>query len=80
MGTTAGTHIYGMTRKTTIYLPADLKEAVEEEARRRGCSEAEVIRNAVREAVQRPEPAAGFLDVEPFADRVDELLDGFGRR
>lgn len=69
-----------MSHKTTIYLPADLKKAVEGEARRRGCSEAEVIRNAVRQAVQRPEPAAGFLDADPIADRVDELLEGFGQR
>lgn len=69
-----------MAHKTTIYLSSELKEAVEMEARRRGCSEAEVIRLAVRQAVTRPQPAAGFLDAEPIAERVDELLDGFGRR
>lgn len=69
-----------MTHKTTVYLPDDLKEAIEEEARRSGCSEAEVIRSAVRHAVQRPEPVAGFLDAEPIAERMDEMLKGFGRR
>ena len=76
---TAGT-IYGMSRKTTIYLPDDLKAAVEREARRRGCSEAQVVRDAVTAAVTRPQPTAGLLDTEPLAARVDELLVGFGER
>ena len=45
-----------------------------------GCSEAEVIRQAVAAAVDRPEPIAGFIDGDAIADRVDELLDGFGSR
>ena len=72
--------MYGMTHKTTIYLPDDLKSAIEREARRRGCSEAKVIRDAVSEAVGRPRPRPGLLDGEPLADRVDELLAGFGER
>lgn len=63
-----------MARKTTVYLPEELKSAVEREARRRGSSEAEVIRQAVASAVAAPQPSAGFLDAEPFAARVDELL------
>ena len=66
--------------KTTIYLPDELKTAVEVEARRRGLSEAEVIRRAVAAAVVRPRPRAGIVDGEPFAGRVDELLGGFGER
>jgi hypothetical protein len=69
-----------MSRKTTIYLPEELKTAVEREARRRGSSEAEVIRQAIAAAVTRPRPAPGFLDGEPFATRSDELLAGFGDR
>lgn len=69
-----------MSRKTTIYLPDDLKEAVERTAARRGCSEAEVIRHAVTAGVDRDVPTAGFLDGDAFADRVDELLAGFGER
>ena len=70
-----------MTRKTTVYLPDDLKAAIEREARRRGSSEATVIRDALVAAVARPRPtSAGLFEAEPFADRVDELLDGFGRR
>lgn len=72
--------MYGMSTKTTIYLPVELKAAVERTALRRGCSEAEVIRRAVADAVDMPRPASGFLDGEPFADRADELLAGFGDR
>lgn len=69
-----------MSHKTTIYLPDDLKAAVEREARRVGSSEAEVIRRAIASAVHRPAPRAGFLDGEVFAERADELLAGFGER
>ena len=69
-----------MSTKTTIYLPDDLKASVAREARLRGASEAQVIRDAIAAAVARPRPRGGFLDIEPFADRVDELLAGFGER
>ncbi|MEE9415425.1 MAG: CopG family transcriptional regulator [Acidimicrobiales bacterium] len=69
-----------MPRKTTIYIPDDLKSAIEREALRRGCSEAQVIRDAVAAAVQRPRPNAGILDEEPIAARIDEFLVGFGER
>jgi plasmid stability protein len=67
-------------RKTSVYLPDDLKAALEREAARRGVSEADVIRAALRDAVVRPEPATGLFEAEPFAERVDELLVGFGER
>ena len=67
-------------RKTSVYLPEDLKEALAREAARRGASEADVIRAALRDAVARPAPAAGLFEAEPFAERVDDLLDGFGER
>lgn len=72
--------MYGMT-KTTVYLPDDLKRALEAEAGRRGTSEAEVIRDAIRHevsgVVRRPQGAL-FSGREPVAERVDELLSGFG--
>lgn len=68
-----------MTRKTTIYLPDDLKAAVERAAKRDGRSEAEIIRQAVAVAVGVPRPQAGILEADPFADQVDELLAGFGQ-
>ena len=73
--------MYGM-RKTTIYLPDELKAAVAGEAERSGRSEAEVIRAAVAAAVapQRPTPRPALFSAEPIADRVDELLAGFGER
>jgi hypothetical protein len=39
-----------------------------------------VTREALAKAVVRPRPNAGFLDAEPVAERVDELLTGFGER
>ena len=67
--------------KTTVYLPEALKAAVAMEARRRGVPEAEVIRNAIAAAVSRPRPRPGlFASDQPFADRVEELLAGFGER
>ena len=69
-------------QKTTLYLPDDVKAAVEDEARRSGRSEAEVIRSAVAAVVKpvRPKPRAGVFSGEPIAWRVDELLEGFGER
>jgi len=69
-----------MSAKTTVYLPDELKKALEREARRRGCSEAHVIREALTAAVERTAPRPGILDTEPIADRVDDLLAGFGER
>jgi predicted transcriptional regulator len=67
-------------QKTTVYLPDDLKAAVERTARRRGIAEAQVIREAIADAVDRPRPRAGIFAADPFADRADELLAGFGDR
>jgi hypothetical protein len=74
--------------KTTLYLPDDLKRDLERVAKRRGISEAELYRQALRAATveEVPKPEVGFLDSgrkpgEPgMARRVDELLDetGFG--
>lgn len=75
----AGT-IYGMSQKTTVYLPDELKAAVEGEARRRGLSEAEVIRQAIADAVVRPRPQPAIIDGEAIAERAEELLAGFGQR
>ncbi|WP_308799575.1 ribbon-helix-helix domain-containing protein [Agromyces silvae] len=72
--------ICGMA-KTTLNLPDELKRAIEHEAIRKGTSEAEVIRHALRLTLCKnvPRPQGGvFAGREPIADRVDELLDGFG--
>jgi len=65
--------------KTTVYLPDDLRDAVKRAALSRGVSEAEVIRDAIRDAVakKRPKPKFGLISGgEPIAHRVDELLNG----
>lgn len=72
--------MYGMV-KTTLYLPEGLKSALSRESARRGESEAEVIRQALRRELGTGgvRPRGGlFTGSEPIADRVDELLEGFG--
>jgi len=71
-------------RKTTLYLPDELKASVESLAGQEGRSEAEIIREAIRDkvaGVQAPRPR--FPLVESLGDptlagRVDELLARFG--
>lgn len=69
--------------KTTLYLPEDIKRAVEVAARRQGVSEAEVVRDALRKSLlsQPVRPRGGIISGrEQIADRVDELLaEGFGQ-
>jgi hypothetical protein len=69
--------------KTTVYLPPELKSAIRRVARRRGLSEAEVIRDSIRSAVgeERPRPRGGlFASGTPIAREVDDHLTGFGER
>jgi hypothetical protein len=74
--------IYGM-QKTTVYIPDDVKQALEEIAAARGMSEAELIREALRALVANRIPPRPRLPLfnsgkPDLAERVDELLDGFG--
>ena len=72
--------MYGMN-KTTVYLPDALKQGVERLARQRSCSEAEVIRQAIRSAIERPKPRGGIVPGDSaWAERVDDYLVGFGER
>lgn len=68
-------------RKTTVYLPDELKARLERVAKTRGSSEAEVIRTAIEEltARERPRPRAPLFAVEPIDD-WDEAMRGFGER
>lgn len=73
-------------QKTTVYLPADLKRALERLARLEGRSEAELIREAVRKAVESrvpPQPRIPLVDRglgDPdLARSVDDALGGFGQ-
>jgi hypothetical protein len=75
--------MYGMKR-TTIYLPDDLKAALERTAAAQGKSEAEIVRSAVAAATQEhayPPPAVPLFESgDPsLAERVEEeLAAGFG--
>lgn len=69
--------------KTTVYLPPDLRAAIKLAAKRRGISEAEVIRDSLRAVVgsERPRPRGGlFASGRPIARDADEHLRGFGER
>jgi len=76
--------MYGM-KKTTVYLTDDLKAALERAAAVRGRSEAELVREAVRELTRSLDPPKPrlplFASGDPtLAERVDEeLTEGFGR-
>lgn len=68
-------------RKTTLYLPDELKARVERVAAETQRSEAEVIRAAIDKYTNgtRPRPRGGFIRTlgEPITD-WDEALRGFG--
>jgi hypothetical protein len=70
-------------KKTTVYLPDNLKSALGRIAAYRGRSEAELIREAVRELVRDSEPPRPrlplFSSEDPtLARRFEEELRGFG--
>ena len=77
--------MYGM-RKTTVYLPDDVKESLKQMATDEGRSEADIIREAIRATVltrKRPRPRLPLtsqgLGGPSAAERVDSLLEGFGQ-
>jgi len=75
--------MYGMKR-TTVYLPDELKAALERTAAAEGKSEAEIVRSAVATAtsehVYPPPRVPLFESGDPMlAERIDDALaDGFG--
>lgn len=76
--------MYGMF-KTTLYLPDDLKLALERSARSRGCSEAVIVREALRQftSIQRtPRPKLPLFASKRgnLAEHVERALRGFGTR
>ena len=71
--------------KTTLYLPDDLKAALERAASDRGCSEAALVREALRRLAadaEAPRPRLPlFRSRHPrLASRANEALRGFGER
>ena len=72
-------------KKTTLYLPESLKESLERRAAEEGLSEAELIRRALQREVGESAPPRPRIPLfqeglgDPAAaERVDELLAGFG--
>jgi Ribbon-helix-helix protein, copG family len=70
-------------RKTTVYLPDDVKASLERMAAVTGRSEADLIREAVSSLTGIEQPVRPrfplFESGDPIAERVDELLaEGFG--
>jgi hypothetical protein len=70
--------------KTTVYLPADLKSALGRAAKQRGCSEAELLREAVARITRDAEAPAPRLPLfrasgPSIAEDIDSALVGFGR-
>jgi hypothetical protein len=77
----------GAMQKTTVYLPDDLKAALERAAEAQGCSEADLIRKALRDLLARyegPPPRLPlFSSSNPIlarqvGDNRHEALAGFG--
>lgn len=69
--------------KTTVYLPVELKTALRRLARERGVSEAEIIRDSIRQVVasDRPRPRPGlYASGAPLAREAEAHLRGFGER
>ena len=73
--------MYGVKR-TTVYLPDDLKSTLARAAVEEGRTEADLIREGVERllAARQPEPRLPlFSSGKPdLAERTDELLAGFG--
>jgi hypothetical protein len=74
--------MYGM-KKTTVYLPDELKRDLAKAAAASRVSEAELIRQGIERIValripRRPRIPLFRTGRPDLAERVDELLDGFG--
>ena len=74
--------MHGM-HKTTVYVPDDLKAALAAAAAASGCSEAELIRQALRTLTASAAPPRPRLPLfksgKPrLAERVDQAVEGFG--
>ncbi|MDA8330211.1 MAG: ribbon-helix-helix domain-containing protein [Candidatus Dormibacteraeota bacterium] len=71
--------------KTTVYLPEDLKQSLRRMAAVSGCSEAELIREAIAARVRlsgqpRPKGQLFISGKSSLAEQADEALAGFGER
>ena len=71
--------------RTTVYLPDELKARLEQAAQEERRTEAEIIRESLEAALARrarPAPRIPLVSTglgrPDVAERVDDLLDGFG--
>lgn len=76
-------YMYGM-KKTTVYLPDDLKRALARVAAQRQLSEAELLREAVGAITAAAEAPAPRLPLfrgkgPSIAAEIDKALKGFGQ-
>ncbi|MBA3420131.1 MAG: ribbon-helix-helix protein, CopG family [Geodermatophilaceae bacterium] len=76
-------HPAGRLTLPTLYLPEDLKARLEQVARREGRSEADLVREALNDLVERrtpPRPRGAIFDSgDPdWAATADQNLTGFG--
>jgi hypothetical protein len=72
-------------KKTTVYLPPELKRALTRLARQRRCSEAELLREAVSRLAGESEAPVPILPLfrstgASIAEDIDRALEGFGLR
>jgi Ribbon-helix-helix protein, copG family len=70
--------------RSTVYLPDELKAALQRASTATGRSEAELIREGVRRVTTEvaPAPRVGVFDsgTPDLAENADAYLDGFGER
>ena len=71
--------------KTTFYLPKNLKAALSRAASARGCSEAALVRDALRQVLEpttagRPRLPLFRSGKRRVPEPLDKLLAGFGKR
>ena len=73
--------MYGV-RRTTIYLPEDLKSSLARAAQEEGRTEADLIREGIERLLdtRHPEPRIPLFTSgkSDLAENVDKLLNGFG--
>ena len=70
-------------KKTTVYLPPELKRALQRVAAQRRCSEAELLREAVSRLTGEAEAPVPKLPLfrasgPSIAEHIDRALEGFG--
>ena len=64
-------------KRTTVYLPDELKARLEAEAKRRGTTEAQIVREAVDKETRRPRPRGGIISGGELDARDIDSTDTF---